>query len=263
MGFFTRSIDDLQLLADVFKLSDDEEPGAFELKGARFAVCKTHVWPQAGRGTIDALDLAVRLLREHGAEVEELELPEDFSQITQWQRNILDGDGRVSFLPEYNLAKDKLDPLLIGFVESTTKPSKRDFSASFDGIASLRPKIDAIAGGYAAILTPSALDEAPEGISTTGSPAFCGMWTVSIFDELTTFIRIYILATGAARSCCQYSRVCRKSWYAYRGIFGRPKVSRSAPAECKSSGGKGFRGRWMEVGVVTMVLIEKVSVFPV
>ncbi|PBL02561.1 amidase [Armillaria gallica] len=177
VGFFTRSIDDLQLLADVFKLSDDEEPGAFELKGARFAVCKTHVWPQAGRGTIDALDLAVRLLREHGAEVEELELPEDFSQITQWQRNILEGDGRVSFLPEYHLAKDKLDPLLIGFVESTTKPSKRDFSASFDSIASLRPKIDAIAGEYAAILTPSALDEAPEGISTTGSPAFCGMWT--------------------------------------------------------------------------------------
>ncbi|SJL02004.1 related to glutamyl-tRNA [Armillaria ostoyae] len=177
VGFFTRSVDDLQLLADVFKLSDDEEPATFELKGARFAVCKTHVWPQAGQGTIDALDLAVRLLREHGAEVEELELPEEFSQITQWQRNILDGDGRVSFLPEYNLAKDKLDPLLVGFVESTTKPSKRDYLASFDGIASLRPKIDAIAGGYAAILTPSALDEAPEGISTTGSPAFCGMWT--------------------------------------------------------------------------------------
>lgn len=176
VGFFTRSVDDLQLLADVFKLSDDEEPATFELKGARFAVCKTHLWPQAGQGTIDALDLAVRLLREHGADVEELELPEEFSQITQWQRNILDGDGRVSFLPEYNLAKDKLDPTLIGFVESITKPSKRDYSASFDGIASLRPKIDAIAGGYAAILTPSALDEAPEGTST-GNPAFCGMWT--------------------------------------------------------------------------------------
>ncbi|KAK0491037.1 amidase signature domain-containing protein [Armillaria novae-zelandiae] len=177
VGFFARSVDDLQLLADIFKLFDDEEPAAFELKGAKFAVCKTHVWSQAGQGTIDALDLAVRLLQEHGAEVEELVLPEEFSQITQWQRNILDGDGRVSFLPEYNLAKNKLDPLLVGFVESITKPSKSDYSASFDGVASLRPRMDAIAGGYAAILTPSTLDEAPEGILTTGDPAFCGMWT--------------------------------------------------------------------------------------
>lgn len=177
VGFFARSVDDLQLLADVFRLSDDEEPSAFELKGARFAVCKTHVWSQAGQGTINALDLAVKLLREHGAEVEELVLPKEFSQITQWQRNILEGDGRVSFLPEYNLAKDKLDPLLVSFIESIAKPSKRDYSASFDGVASLRPKIDEIAGRYAAILTPSVLDEAPEGISTTGNPAFCGMWT--------------------------------------------------------------------------------------
>ncbi|KAG7449204.1 amidase signature enzyme [Guyanagaster necrorhizus] len=177
VGFFTRSIADLQLLADVFKLSDDEEPGAFELKGAKFAVCKTHVWPQAGQGTVDALELAVKLLREHGAEIEELELPEEFSRITQWQRNVLDGDGSVSFLPEYNLAKDKLDPLLLGFVENTMKLSRRDYLASFDAIASLRPRIDAIARRYAAILTPSVHDEAPEGISTTGSAAFCGMWT--------------------------------------------------------------------------------------
>ncbi|KAK0468370.1 glutamyl-tRNA amidotransferase subunit A [Desarmillaria tabescens] len=177
IGFFARSVADLQLLADAFKLSDDREPSTFELKGAKVAVCKTHIWPQVGQGTVNALEQAAKLLREHGAEVEELELPEEFSQITQWLRNVLDGDGGISFLPEYNLAKDKLDPYLLGFVENSTNLSKRDYLTGLDGIASLRPKIDAIAGRYAAILTPSVHDEAPEGISNTGSAAFCGMWT--------------------------------------------------------------------------------------
>jgi amidase len=109
LGFFTRSIADLDLFASVFHLADDEPvpSAAFSLKGAKFALCKSKMLPVAGKGTQDAMALAAKLLREQGAVVEELELPEDFTKIRQWHAKVMAADGkpRVTFsflLPTFN-----------------------------------------------------------------------------------------------------------------------------------------------------------------
>ncbi|KAJ7090570.1 amidase-like protein [Mycena crocata] len=176
MGFFARSISDLEILADAVKLEDDETPSVpFEVRGAKFAVCKTHVWPQVGLGTMNALNLAVKLLRDQDAEVEELELPKEFSSVTKSHLQIFQCDAQVTFMSEYIRAKDKLDLALVNFVE--TKTPHREHLAALDNLAQLRPKIDVIAGRYDAIITPSVVDEAPEGLSNTGNAALCGMWT--------------------------------------------------------------------------------------
>ncbi|KAI1105589.1 amidase [Jackrogersella minutella] len=177
IGFFARSIDDFQLLANVFDIEDDTLPPAdFSVKGSKFALIKTVVWPQAGPGMVAALAAGAKLLREHGAEVEEIELPPEFDKLPEWHRVVLFSDGRPTFLPEYRIAKDKLSPFLADHVENSTKISRAAQLEAFDGIASLRPKIDEIASKYTAILTPSVVDEAPVGMAT-GSPAFNSMWT--------------------------------------------------------------------------------------
>ncbi|KAJ7074898.1 glutamyl-tRNA amidotransferase subunit A [Mycena belliarum] len=176
MGFFARSVADLELLAEAVKLEDDEKVHApFKVVGAKFAVCKTHVWPKVGPGTVDALNLAVQLLRAQGAAVDELELPDEFAIITTAHQQVLQRDARTSFMSQYIRAKSQLDPQLIEFVENPI--SNRDYLTGLDVLASLRPKMDHILNAYAAILTPSAVDEAPEGLASTGSPALCGMWT--------------------------------------------------------------------------------------
>ncbi|KAI0975270.1 amidase [Xylaria arbuscula] len=178
IGFFARGVEDLELMADLFGLEDDDAPSAdFTVKGAKFAVAKTVVWPQAGPGTQSALDTAVQLLRRHGAEVEEIELPPEFDQLPEWHRILMDSEGGVTFLPEYRLAKEKLSPFLAGHVENVNGISRAALLEAYDGIAALRPKIDGIAKKYAAILTPSVIDEAPVGIESTGSPAFNVSWT--------------------------------------------------------------------------------------
>ncbi|KAI1138065.1 amidase [Hypoxylon sp. FL0543] len=178
IGFFARSVEDLQLLSDVFALEDDAPPqNDFSVKGSRFALLKTMVWPQAGPGTVAALETGAKLLRDHGAEVEEIELPPEFDNLPEWHRIVLHSDGRATFLPEYRVAKDKLSPFLAGHVENANKISRAAQLEAFDGIAALRPKIDAIASKYAAILTPSVVDEAPLGFESTGSPAFNAIWT--------------------------------------------------------------------------------------
>ncbi|OTB01213.1 hypothetical protein M426DRAFT_25797 [Hypoxylon sp. CI-4A] len=178
IGFFARSVEDLQLFSDVFALEDDAPPDAkFSIKGAKFAVLKTVVWPQAGPGTVAALETGAKLLRDHGAEVEEIELPPEFDKIPEWHRIVIHSDGRPTFLPEYRVAKDKLSPFLADHVENGLKIPRAAQLEAFDGIAASRPKIDEIAGRYAAILTPSVVDEAPVGLESTGSPAFNAIWT--------------------------------------------------------------------------------------
>ncbi|XXH06102.1 hypothetical protein Hte_012547 [Hypoxylon texense] len=181
IGFFTRSVEDLQLLSDVFALEDDLPPrnNDFSIKGAKFALVKTVVWPQAGPGTVAALEAGAKLLRDQGAEVDEIELPPEFDNMPEWHRIVLHSDGRPTFLPEYRIAKDKLSPFLADHVENGCKIPRAAQLEAFDGIAALRPKIDEIASKYAAILTPSVVDEAPAGTESTGSPAFNSMWTVS------------------------------------------------------------------------------------
>jgi amidase len=179
LGIYARSVEDLQLMSDVFALEDDEpvhEP--FAIKGAKFALLKTMAWPQVGPGTAAAMETGAKLLREHGAEVEEIELPSEFDGMLDYHRIVLHSDGRPSFLPEYRTSKDKLDSFLVGHVENSEKISRAEQLKAFDAIAALRPKIDVIAGKYAAIITPSVPDVAPVGLTNTGSASFNSIWTV-------------------------------------------------------------------------------------
>lgn len=182
MGFFARSVQDLQLLADVFRLSDDEAPPKpFILQGAKFALCRTEFWPEAGPGTINAMELAADLLKAAGAQVEELELPEEFNGIRKLVLRMSEGDGRAAFLGEYTTpnSRNQMDASLVELVDNVSNMTRKEQLEALDTISSLRPKIDSIASQYAGILTPSVIDEAPEG-TDTGSPSFNSIWTVSL-----------------------------------------------------------------------------------
>ncbi|KAK3627130.1 hypothetical protein LTR56_012563 [Elasticomyces elasticus] len=179
LGLYTRSVDDLKLLADVFGLKDDQPPQrpSSGVKGLKFAVLKTMVWDQVGPGTRDAMSKGAQLLTFHGADVKEIEFPTEFAKLPAWHTVILKSDGRPSFRPEYMVGKDKLDVSLVEHVEEAHGYSRKAYTEAFDGVAALRPKWDAIAQEYDAVIVPSVPDEAPKGIESTGSAAFNSMWT--------------------------------------------------------------------------------------
>lgn len=179
IGFYARCVEDLEMLAKVFALEDDEESVFKWVKGAKFAFCKTMVWESAGPGTKAALDKAVEILRAHGADVDEVTLSPDFDPLPEWHRITLAAEGRTAFLPEYRMDKDQIDELLISHVENQENVSHKMTLEAFDGIGKLRPVMDGILGEYAAMLVPSVPDEAPEGLGYTGDAVFCSIWTVS------------------------------------------------------------------------------------
>jgi Asp-tRNA(Asn)/Glu-tRNA(Gln) amidotransferase A subunit family amidase len=223
LGVFARGVEDLEMILDVLGVSDDIAGGGvgFDgVKGAKFGLVKTTVWPQAGSGTIAAMDKAATILRSHGAIVEELDLPSEFTNMPTWHAAIMAADARTSFISEYRRDKGKISTHLTGYIENKDGYTHAQNIAALDGIASLRPRIDEIAGRYAALLTPSVSDEAPVGIQETGSAAFCSMWTVRFlnlfFEVLSSFCggADGDYSVGSAYACRQYSWVSGREWTA-------------------------------------------------
>lgn len=178
LGLYARSVEDLELLADVFMIFDDvPAPKDFSIKGAKFAILKTTVWPHVGSGTSSAMEQATSLLREHGAVVEEITFPDHLNDLPTWHATVLASEGRTAFLPEYTIAKDQISSQLVGHVENSDKISRHAQLEAFDKISAARPVVDKILSTYDAIITPSVPDEAPLGIEKTGSAAFCLIWT--------------------------------------------------------------------------------------
>uniref|UniRef100_A0A0D2XSI2 Amidase domain-containing protein n=1 Tax=Fusarium oxysporum (strain Fo5176) TaxID=660025 RepID=A0A0D2XSI2_FUSOF len=141
LGWYGRCVGDLVLLADIFGLQDDkDEEHAFQgIEGARFAICKTSIWPIAGPGTQDALARAADLLRSHGAEVHELELPSVFDDVPEWYRIGLHTEGRTSSLPEYRVGKDQIGQVLIEHVENSDNFTRKTQLMASDNLAAARP----------------------------------------------------------------------------------------------------------------------------
>ncbi|KAM0266794.1 hypothetical protein ACHAPA_006571 [Fusarium lateritium] len=177
IGFFARSVADFEILADAFDLQDDEQSTFAQVRGSKFAVCTTAQWESAGEGTVAAMARAAQLLGAHGAQVEELELGPDFDPVVSWHSYITSIEGGTSFLPEYRHSKNQLDQRLAHWVEDKHKASRRAKLDAYDGLAALRPRFDKIADEYVAILVPSVIGEAPEGLGNTGDPVFASTWT--------------------------------------------------------------------------------------
>lgn len=183
VGLMARSVADLQLLSETFRLIDDQIPAEapLDLSQCSFGFVTTHVWSKASPAVVEVWDRAKRLLVEAGANVEDLELPEDFDNLGVWHRNILHMEGQSSFLGDYLQSPQHLDPWVKKHVENDTNTTRREQLDSYDNIARLRPVIDNIASKYTALITPSVTDEAPiidEPLRFTGDASFNLMWTV-------------------------------------------------------------------------------------
>jgi amidase len=183
IGFFSRSITDLELLSRVFEIFDPiHTPSApKDISQCRFGFVKTDQYDTGASDDVKAIwTRAQELLRSAGAQVDEVDLGPEFDGVGGHHGKagkLSVAQGGINFLREYRVAKEQLDESLHGWVENKQGLSKKEVFAIEDELAGLRPKMDKIAGGYDALITPSAQGEAPEGTEHTGSPQFCAMWT--------------------------------------------------------------------------------------
>jgi Asp-tRNA(Asn)/Glu-tRNA(Gln) amidotransferase A subunit family amidase len=97
----------------------------------------------------------------------------------------------------YRTHKELLDDLIAGHVENRTKISRKAQLESYDNVARLRPVLDEIASKYAAILTPSVVDEAPVGLKNTGDSVCC--------IHLDVYLGYYLDVSSAQAFCSTWT----------------------------------------------------------
>lgn len=193
IGYFARSIDDLQLLSKVLNIFLEDSVKEIPLREIKVGFVKSPYWPRAGPGTTAAMKNAANILRDHGVTVEDVEFPVEFNDakaLSRMFKVIFVTNSGASFYKDYlmDTTKTKLDPEVRAFVEDAPKFHREEIRQAFDDYAALRPVFDEMASRYSALVTPSAPDEAPLGIGDMGSATFNSVWTVSslIFFSIAT-----------------------------------------------------------------------------
>jgi Asp-tRNA(Asn)/Glu-tRNA(Gln) amidotransferase A subunit family amidase len=178
IGWFGRSAQDLRLLYDVLDPEPATDADIFELSGARIAFCRTPVWDSADPATRAAMSAAEERLRAAGARVELLELPAPFDRLNALQDIVMRGEGGSAFLSDYRTDAARLHPSIRDQVENAHGYSRAMLCEAYDIAAQCRVAFDALAGAFDAVVTPSTVGTAPEGLTQTGALTFNAMWTL-------------------------------------------------------------------------------------
>jgi Asp-tRNA(Asn)/Glu-tRNA(Gln) amidotransferase A subunit family amidase len=177
LGLFTRSAEDLAILADVFAFEDRVSPRAFALEGARIAACPSPAWPKAEPATRDVFERGCAMLREAGATVVPLDLPAGFDALAGHQATVMAAEARVSLLSEAQASPGLLHDDLKAMVDNRKGITKTMLLDAYDAAARARVAFDSLGSEFDAVLTPSAVGEAPLG-TITGDASFNLIWTL-------------------------------------------------------------------------------------
>ncbi len=188
VGTFGRSVEDAALLADVIAGYDPRDrqtilaapPRLLDTAKSRtpvkpaLAFVRSPVWEQADD---DVRGGFAELVETLGATIDEVELPEVFAHAHAMHSSVMLADIARSFAGYWTRGREQLSPRLAGMIEEGQGILAIDYAAAIDSIEGLNAALEKLFERYDAIVTPAAAGEAPPGLDSTGSPAFCTIWT--------------------------------------------------------------------------------------
>lgn len=193
IGVFARTVDDLALLAEPMMVFDDRDPDmtptqwphliervAEEPVGTpRFLFVRSPVWEQAEDSAKDAFRELVEHVSEVQGDVLELfELPLGFEKAHEVHRVIMEADIARNYAREYADGKDRLSALLVAMIERGQKIGTDEYDDARAMAEELKGGFANLFDDYDGLLTPATAGEAPVGLDSTGSPAFCTIWSL-------------------------------------------------------------------------------------
>ena len=190
VGHFRAQIDDIALLAAQLVGYDERDPDTrpralipfVEVAAEEpplppmFAFVKTPYWERADEDTKEGF---AELVEQLGEQVEEIEfLP---SAVDAWElhRTIMEAEMAANLEREWDKGRDRLSEQLRAQLERGRNVRAIDYQRALSRIAPIHESfVELFEQRYDAILTPAATGVAPKGLSSTGDPVFCTLWTL-------------------------------------------------------------------------------------
>ena len=193
VGFFARRVDDVALALSLLAASSDLDPHGRPLPGfqvdlrsrcaaAGKATPCDHAFLRNGRKPNPNSRRPSRLrspnLRDAGAVVEDLELPEFDS--TNWSaiNTILASEAALIFKDLVARYPDRTSDHLKSAVATGKGHGATDYLAAKALQEKLRARLATDIAGFDAVLTLPAFGEAPKGLGYTGDAEYCAPWTL-------------------------------------------------------------------------------------
>ena len=196
VGIFSRSVDDIALMLEVLAGYDPDNSATRAIATAQFravlkqewpvtprlALVRTPVWNKADASTQQAFEA---LAAELGDTCVSIDLPDYYAAAWDVQRIIMAVEmahnlGAVADKGGSAVSKVFHDIVAAGRSETAQSylravEARRKFAAAFDEIFS----------DCNAIITPAARGVAPKGLTATGDPVFCSLWTLTGLPAIT------------------------------------------------------------------------------
>src|SRR6266436_2499130 len=190
VGLFARTLDDLALLAEELAGYDEGDPDTrpraripFQMMSAEqppiepmLAFVKTPHWEKVSAETREAF---AELTGALGERVEEVELFPAAADAWSWHKTIMEAEMAANFEREWQQGRDRLSDQLRSLLERGRETRAVDYQRTLRRIRPMVESFDELfMERYDAILTPAAPGAAPKGLSATGDPSFCTLWTL-------------------------------------------------------------------------------------
>lgn len=196
VGFFARTVEDLAIIAEPLMGYDERDPDTRPMARPTlrevamqepplppvFAFTKTPNWGDAEEQTRQAFDEVALAL---GEQVVPFSVPAIFNDAWQWHATIMEADLARNFHDLYKRGKDRLSESLRGQIERGQRVSAVDYNNAVARIQSTSSAFDELFDRCDVILTAATAGPAPRGLESTGSPAFCTLWTFAGMPAVT------------------------------------------------------------------------------
>src|SRR5882762_9467013 len=190
IGMFARTIDDIALLAEELSGYDEGDPDTrpraripFQMISSEappiepmLAFVKTPHWEKVDAGTREAF---AELTGALGERVEDVELFPSATEAWNWHQTIMEAEMAANFEREWQQGRNRLSDQLRSLLERGRETRAVDYQRALRRIRPMVEGFDELfMERYDAILTPAAPGAAPKGLSATGDPSFCTLWTL-------------------------------------------------------------------------------------
>ncbi|MGI9409251.1 MAG: amidase [Hyphomicrobiaceae bacterium] len=185
LGCMARTLDDIALLRSVLAGCNFEDLGEGLDRAPNLAFCRTPYWEEATPDTQELVSGAARRLASAGAKVVDLDLKHDGKALLDatWVINNVEGQRAIGGIRDRH--PDGVSQAIQDLVDEGRAIGYTDYAGAMRRIDHVRQDLDRELSVFDAIITPSAVGEAPQGLDFTGPIPFNFLWTATGMPALT------------------------------------------------------------------------------
>jgi len=177
VGLFARGVGDVAYFADA--LSGQRTSSAMDSGTPIFGVPESYPWTAPSDNAVAVLDIAIRAIERAGGCVRAVRFEPWMAELIHSHATIQGFEAFQTLGYEYDRHRERLSPMLRDFLDRAAEIAPRQHREALAfAQRAVHASLPALFVGIDAVLTPSAPDEAPVGLASTGDPAFNRNWTL-------------------------------------------------------------------------------------